>query len=172
MNWTSITAISEVIGTLAVVVSVMYLAIQVRSGANALKTTMRDNAFQMLQEWNYIVASDPDLPSIIARGSRNFESLDVKDRARFIHMMFSMYKAFERLYLHYLEGSIDEGIWLQNKYFLASYLHQPGSRHYWEDRKGAFDTRFREVAETMPPPPFQSISNLVGEPEAMEEHGQ
>jgi hypothetical protein len=44
MNWDAITAIAELIGAAAVVLSLIYLAIQVRTGARALQTTMRDSS--------------------------------------------------------------------------------------------------------------------------------
>ncbi|MEX0289750.1 MAG: hypothetical protein AB3N63_03535 [Puniceicoccaceae bacterium] len=161
MNWTILSTSAEIIGSLAVVISVIYLAIQIRLGAKTLRTTMRDNAFQSLQEWNYAVAGDPDLPSIISRGSKDLDSLNPKERARFIHIMFSFFKVWERLYLHYLEGSVDETVWTRNKLFLASYLHQPGSRYYWDNRKAAYDPRFQEEADKMEAPPIPPTSKLV-----------
>ena len=165
MNWTVLSTGAEVIGSVAVVVSVVYLAVQIKLGTKTLRTTMRDNAFQSLQEWNYAVAGDPDLASIISRGSKDLDSLNPKERARFIHIMFSFFKVWERLYLHYIEGSVDETVWMRNKLFLASYLHQPGCRYYWDNRKAAYDPRFQEVADNLEAPPIPSTSKLVGEAE-------
>ena len=49
MSWDAVGAIAEAIGALAVVVSIVYLAVQIKSGTKALRTTLRDSAFHDLQ---------------------------------------------------------------------------------------------------------------------------
>jgi len=166
MNWSAISAVADVVAAIAVVVSLVYLASQIRSGIRALRTTMRDNVFHSLQEWNYVVASDQELPAIFQRGAADFDSLDEKERARFVHIMFSFFKLFENIYLHNREGSVGEEAWTQNKMFLSLYVNQPGCRHYWENRKAAYDSRFREMVDRMgkaPIPPAHSLSRVAGE---------
>jgi hypothetical protein len=61
MNWDAIAAIAELIGAAAVVLSLIYLAIQVRTGSRALQTTMRDSSFHALTEYNLYLISDPSV---------------------------------------------------------------------------------------------------------------
>lgn len=55
MEAVTIDVISQLIATLAVVLSLIYLAIQVRQGTKNLKTATRDSSFRSLMEWNYHV---------------------------------------------------------------------------------------------------------------------
>jgi hypothetical protein len=71
MNWDAIGALAETIGALAVVISLIYLAVQIRSGTKALRTTLRDSAFRYLGEWKYVLSADPELPWLFKRGLRN-----------------------------------------------------------------------------------------------------
>jgi len=167
MNWDALGAVGEIVGALAVVISLLYLAIQIRAGSRVLRIQMRDSAYHALQNWNYHVAADPELPLIFQKGGADYESLDERQKARFLHIMWSFFKMFENIYIHYLDGSVGEETWNHNKDFLSVYVQQPGCRYYWENRKASFDPRFRTMVESMEPPPIppgHAMSGVAGEP--------
>ena len=142
MSWDAIAALAEVIGALAVVFSLVYLSLQIRSGTRALRTT-----FRYLTEWNYVLSSDEELPWIFKRGLRNPADLNEREIARFHHMLYSFFKVFENIYLHYLEGSIAKEAWENNREILILYSQQNGAQEYWRNRQEIFDPRFRELVE-------------------------
>lgn len=147
MNWEAIGSLAEVVGAFAVVISLIYLAVQVRSGTRELRITTRDAAFQKLMEFNYYVMSDPELGWIFQSGCRDFQSLDEKDRARLVHAMYSFFKMFENIYLHYLDDSVDQKVWLHNSPMLLAYASQPGAQFYLSHRREIFDPRFWQFLE-------------------------
>jgi hypothetical protein len=142
MSWEVVTSLAELVGAVAVVVSLVYLAIQVRTGTHELRTSTRDSSFHSLMEWNYYIMSDPDLAWIFQSGCRDFLALDEKSRARLVHVMYSFFKMFENLYLHSLDRSVDEGVWTHNAPMLLAYASQPGARYYLSHRQKIFDPRF------------------------------
>ena len=149
MNWDAIAAISEFVAAIAVVISLIYLAVQVRSGSKTFKTSLRDSTLISLMEWNYSMLAEKDLAWIFQQGARDFDSLDEKDRARATHVFYSFFKLFENIYLHYLDKSVDEEIWLRNRQMLFAYASQPGARYYFNSRMPVFDPRFQELLRTM-----------------------
>ena len=150
MNWDAVGSIAELIGAVAVVGSLIYLAVQIKSGTKTLRTSTRDLTFQHLMEWNHSLLQDPDLAYIFQKGCGNFESLNDNDKARFIHAAFGFYKVFESPYLHYLDGSIGEEAWAYNQNLLYAYASEPGLRLYFSERKEMFDPRFVELIDTAP----------------------
>lgn len=168
MNWDAFGAIGEVVGATAVVVSLIYVSIQLRSGTRALQTTTRDSVFKSLQEWNLVVMAEPRLGWIFQSGARNFEGLGEEDRARYLHVMYSFFKVFENIYLHHLDGVVPPEIWESNLKMLAVYATQPGGRRYWEERKAAYDPRFHTVMEGLEPGPLvpgHELSGIQTEPD-------
>ena len=155
MNWDAIGAIAEIIGAIAVVLSLVYVAVQIRSGTTALRTTLRDSAFNYMNEWNYALNSDPELPWIFKRGLRDPSDLNEKEATQFHHMLYSFLKVFENVYLHYLDGTIAREAWDNNKEILLLYCTQNGARQYWEERRRIFDPRFRALLESA------EVSSLV-----------
>jgi hypothetical protein len=160
MNWEAFGAIGEVVGAAAVVVSLIYVSIQLRSGARALQTTTRDSVFKSLQEWNLVCMAEPRVGWIFQNGARDFEGLDDEDRARYLHVMFSFYKLFENIYLHYLDGVVPLEIWEPNLQMLTAYATQPGGRKYWESRQAAYDPRFNAVVEGLTPGPVAPVHTI------------
>jgi len=154
MNWDAFGAIGEVVGATAVVVSLIYVSIQLRSGTRALQTTTRDSVYKQLQEWNLVVMGDPKLGWIFQKGSTGLENLEEEERARYLHVMYSFFKTFENIYLHHLDGVVPLELWEPNLKMLTIYATQPGGRMYWEERKAAYDPRFNAVMEGLGPSPM------------------
>ena len=143
MDWNTVNVVAEVIGSIGVILSLIYLAKEVKRGAKNLRTSMRDSTFHSLMEWNYFIMSDPDLAWVFQQGCENIESLGVKERARYVHVMYSFFKMFENIYLHYSDKSIDNSVWEHNRKILESYVVTKGAQHYWNKRKAIFDPQFQ-----------------------------
>jgi hypothetical protein len=147
MNWSVVGSLGEAVGAIGVIGSLVYLALQVRAGSKGLFTTMRESTFNSLKEWNYYVMSDPDLAWIFQQGCKDYNSLSQKERARYIHVMFSFYKLFESIFLHFEDKSINEEVWEYNRLIFLAYAAQPGAKHYWSQRKPTFNPRFRKIVD-------------------------
>lgn len=163
MNWDAIAAISDLIAAVAVVISLIYLAVQVRSGSKSFKTGLRDSTYISLMEFNHVLLADKDLCWIFQQGARDLESLEERDRPRANHIFYSFFKLFENIYLHTLEGSVEQEIWIRNRQILYSYASQPGARHYLDSRMPIFDPRFQEVLMQIETPeiePGYKVSKL------------
>ena len=147
MNWEAFGAIAELVAAAAVVISLLYVSLQLRAGRRELQTSTRDSVFRQLQEFNHVVMGDPDLADIFQRGSADMNALEPGEKARYTHTMYSFFKVFENMHLHYLDGSVPAELWEANMPMLVLYGTQPGGRQYWEQRRAAFDPRFVAVLE-------------------------
>jgi hypothetical protein len=169
MSWNAITSIADLVGSVAVVISLVYLARQVRAGTREMRTNIRDSAFQSLMEWNYAIMSDPELGWIFQTGCRDFHALDEKGRARLVHVMYSFFKLFENVYLHSLDKSVDESVWTHNAPMLLAYASQPGAQHYLAHRQKIFDPRFWAYLQERRPAevPAGHVVSGLGQPGAV-----
>ena len=83
VNWEAISAIGQIVGAIAVVVSLIYLAKEVRSSARATRLasgrSMEASSFGCLNNSQ----SNPDLSELYYRGLHDFESLEGADLIRF-----------------------------------------------------------------------------------------
>lgn len=158
MNWEAIGAIGEVLGAVAVVATLLYVARQLDEQGRALTTSVRDSAFQQLQEWNYQVMADPRLSHLFQLGAAtdDWSGFSPEEKSRLIHVLYSFFKTFENIYLHTAEGSAPPEVWDRNCQVFLAYAAQPGCRRYWNDRRAALDERFLSVLDGMEQPKMRT----------------
>jgi hypothetical protein len=151
MSWESVSAVSEVVAAVAVVVSLVYIAAQVRSGAEAFRTSVRDSSFTALMEFNYAMLADDELAWIFQTGTKDLSVLNEQQQARALHAIYAFFKLFENMYLHYLAGSVDDSVWKNNSKVLFAYGALPGAQRYLNDRMPIYEPRYQELLKTIAP---------------------
>src|SRR5215469_4837226 len=112
VNWEAISAIGQVVGALAVVISLIYLASQVRSSARETRRAAMRSTLDAITRLAHHVADNADLAELRNRGLRDFESLDAVDSDRFSSYMHSMFRIAEDAYCQHLDGHVDPDRWL------------------------------------------------------------
>ena len=108
MNWTVIASIAEVISAVGVIISLLYLAVQVKhstlqaryAGAHEINATT--NSLMML------LASDRNVAELWSKGLSDFELLDVVDRVRFSCLMLNLTYGWDVAYQRYDAALLDK----------------------------------------------------------------
>ena len=85
MNWDAIGAVGEIIGAIAVVATLFYISIQIRTNNALASAESRDKTFTQFSQWRHQIASDADLARVWREGSLG-ESLSEDDTLRFIQV--------------------------------------------------------------------------------------
>src|SRR5438034_10915131 len=101
MNWDAISAISQLIGSIAVVFSVLYLAVQVHRSTRVAKVAAQDAAAAAVREVTGTFMENADMARIWRAGLENLDSLPAEEQARFFHATHEFLKAFETLHVHH-----------------------------------------------------------------------
>jgi hypothetical protein len=76
VNWEAISAIGQIVGALAVVISLIYVATEVRSGARATRIASERSLSDLFIRFVRHVAENPHLSELYYRGIRDFDSLE------------------------------------------------------------------------------------------------
>src|SRR2546429_9898278 len=164
MNWDAISAISQLIGSVAVVLSVLYLAVQVHRSPRVAKLATQDAAATALRDVTKSFMEDADLERIGRVGLADHSALSAEERARFFHAAYQWLKAFETIHFHYVYGLMDRQLWEGWRGLLQHYIAAPGIAHYWKLRPEVFSERFRNFVNALEPPPEQrTVGTLFGE---------
>ncbi len=75
MNWDAISAISQLVGSLAVVLSVLYLAVQVHQSTRVAKVAMQDAAATALRDVTKPLMENAELERIWRVGLEDISTL-------------------------------------------------------------------------------------------------
>src|SRR5947199_9681638 len=142
MDWGAISAISQVVGSIAVVLWVLYRALPVHRSTRVAKRATQDAAATALREVTAPFMENAELERIWRLGLEVIGALSVEERARFFHAAYQFLKAFETIHFHYVYGLMDRQLFEGWHGLLRHYILPPGMAHYWKLRPEAFSERF------------------------------
>ena len=145
MNWDAIGAVGEILGALAVVLSLGYLAGQIKSNTGALRRAASRDAVAGVNEWLSHVTVDNETTNLFGRGVEDYSSLAPEEVARFRFLLFQLFKVMEDMHFQHEEGVLDHEQWEGWRWVLSQYLAAPGGQEYWTRVSKGFSPRFREL---------------------------
>lgn len=137
MNWDAIAAVGEIVGAGAVVVSLVYLAAQIRQNTAQVESQMRaqqvastSSIHQTFSTFRSLIAGTPDNAALWAKGQSDLASLTDTERTRFDFLMMEMFWTFSMPWLFVEQGVLGEDYREVVKNTLRPYLG-PGARAWW-----------------------------------------
>ena len=149
MNWEALGAIGELVGALVVMVSVVYLAIQIRHNTRVAKGAAQEAAVATLRELTKQLTQSLELNRLFNEGVGGFDHLDEEERTRWFHLAFQLLKAAEGIHFHYIQGVLDEGAWMGYSNIFRDYFATAGFREYWNVRSDTFSPAFQSYVNTV-----------------------
>jgi hypothetical protein len=165
MDWNAVSAISQLVGSVAVVLSVLYLALQVHRSTRVAKLATQDAAATALRDVTKPLMENAELERIWRIGLENIAALSVEERARFFHASYQFLKAFETIHFHYVYGLMDRQLREGWHGLLRHYIVAPGMAQYWKLRPEVFSERFRNFVNSLERPTDQRTVGTLFEEE-------
>ncbi len=156
MNWEAIGAIGDFVGGLAVVLTLIYIAFQVRQSSRqleqnsrALATSSYQLAGQGFNKWFALIIQDEAIANLWRRGLTG-ESLNPTDKMRFISMANMLCTTLENNFHQYQLGTHRRNTLELGKHTWLRILTSPGGNAWWirEGRNG-FTPEFVEAVEDL-----------------------
>ena len=163
MNWEAINAVSQFVSSIAVVLSVLYLGIQVHQSTRIAKVAAQDAAASAVRDVTNTFMENAEMARIWGAGLENLHTLSAEDQARFFHATHQFLKALETIHFHYLNGLMDKELWLGWQELLRHYITAPGIVQYWTRRSALFSPRFRNYIDQLEPASDRrTVGTLLG----------
>ena len=152
MNWDALGAVGELVGAAAVVLTLGYLAVQIRqSSKSSRQQSYHDLVTRRSDFFNKMVESN-DVTAIFLAGVRG-DSMNEIEAQRFTSSMLNYVSHFQDVYLQRKSGLIEESVWLAERQFLAAAVALPGFAAWWQAATQYYLPEFIvEVAKLEPIP--------------------
>jgi hypothetical protein len=138
VNWEAISAIGQMVGAIAVVISLIYLAREVRSNARATRYAAMRATLDNFNRLAQLTSEDSDLAELYYRGLDDFEALERLDYARFNTIMHQIFRNMEDVYHQHLEGHLDPRVWPGLEVFMRGFNSNPGVQAWWRSHSHWF----------------------------------
>ena len=106
MNWDAIGAIGEVLGALGVIITLVYLASQLRQNTRALRSSTYASYVQASFSINDFRAANAGVMVKVDNG----QDLTEEENIVFSSFLFKLLGTFEDAYLHHAEGVLSDEI--------------------------------------------------------------
>lgn len=142
MNWDAIGAIAEIIGATAVVITLAYLAIQIRNSTRIAKSAARQAIAEMSMAMGTDLVADKSLTAALLKDFKE-EDVDEADWVRLLARNYIAMRHYENIYYQYLTGMIEEDEWLGFRRNLKAVLQWRSMREYWANEHQYYSDTFR-----------------------------
>lgn len=144
MTLTELGSIGELLGSVAVLVSLIYLAVQVKSSTAIAQTSTYQSVVSDFGALNVSMASTPALSLLFVNAQENFDSLTADEKARVSQLFFMAFRNFENMFYQHQKGYLEEELWVGWKRLMLAYYGRPGFQSWWSKREDVFSRSFAD----------------------------
>ena len=92
MNWEAIGVIADVVAAIAVVLTLCFLAVQLRQNSNSLKANAAQSVIQSLANAYNTTAMSPELRHVIVVGAKDMSKLNEFEKAQLYKWLTSWFR--------------------------------------------------------------------------------
>lgn len=138
MNWEAISAVGEIVGAIAVVVTLIYLAVQIRRGTSATQAASVQAAAALDHEFLMAVGSDPVTARLWATYLSAPQTLPVDQAMQGHLLMASLLRRLENIRIQMQLGTLSQDGWLSRQSMFNVIANSPGYSAFLDSSMAAF----------------------------------
>jgi len=134
--------IGTYVSVLAVVVSIMSLASQVRRHTKSLHAQNYAKALDRIAAIQSRLGADEAAARMFNRGARDVNALTPEDRIRFTWILYEIFGSFEFMFDEAKRGTLPPHVWDRWALTLGWWVSLPGVQAWWQGKPAPFSPRF------------------------------
>ena len=142
-------SIAEIIGAFAVVLSLIYVGVQVSDSVSAVRSASANDANEAVQNWYLEVGSNAQTSKLFYDGLTSKEPLPTHDEFQFLMMVHGAFLGFQNSYLIAAEGTIDIELLKALTGAIVLVKDLPGIKRYWRQRRSTFHSEFASYVDEL-----------------------
>ncbi len=147
MNWEAIGAIGEVVGAFGVILTLGYLAVQIRQNSAVVRASTRQAISTMQAEVGYRLAQDAELRAAALHFTHLDSTVSEADLAGHFYLR-ALLRTYENQYHQYRDGTFDESIWVGYRNSMAQNFTGPETVKYWQVHRDLYSAEFAAFVES------------------------
>ena len=140
MEWDALGALAELLGAIAVLITVGYLTVQIRQNTRALESS----ALNSLRDVHVLTEHNEHYNSLILKSLRH-EDLTAEEQLQMVERFYTIMKGFEVLWLQQQVGAITHDQFDQHLDLTRWALTAPACRRMWAELESTFTPAFQDV---------------------------
>ncbi len=153
-------AIGEAIGGLAIIISLIYVGLQIRQNTRANRAATTQPFVDSFSGPSLKLIGS-EFTKVFSRGLEGLEQLEGSERIEFTVWCMQVFRLWESYYFQWKEGYFDPQIWKGFKTQLSDLFSYQGVRDFWAIRKHHFSDEFQVFVSQLTS--AASSKNIYGE---------
>ena len=142
MNWEALGAIADVIGSFGVIVTLGYLALQIRQNTSSVRGAAYQSIIESLTSANDMLASNPQLSGVFRARQHGTSALSEDETRTFHHLMTSFIRRIENVHLQDKRGLLEREDWSGFLESAINLLSKKGAGAWWKENAWRFNAPF------------------------------
>lgn len=124
--------LGEIVGSLAVVISLLYLAAQIRQNSRLLRASALEQQMAAGAAMLQTTGGSLETARVLGRGLGGLDQLQGAERTQFFSLLGLAFIGFQTSWYLHAEGLSNEDMWRRQRSIIRWYLSQPGVRAWWD----------------------------------------
>jgi hypothetical protein len=143
--------IGEFVAAVGVIISLVYLAVQIRQNTKSVRSNSNQQILQGIAELNQFLGSAAEVTDLFWRGTRDPESLSEDEWHRFVHIASALIRRMELMFLNHREGFVPAQMWEPQVKNLQRWFSTPGIQRWFAELGVGVDADFRRYVQELKP---------------------
>lgn len=152
-------SIGELVAAIATVVTLGYLALQIRQNTQSARISAELDISQEQTNWFARMNAQPELLRLWDRAAEDSTALSPDDKRQFLWVIAELFVLYEGHYLTYQKGYISEDVWHSRMDVLRALLTNPLVEEWWTLRVGPMSAGFYDYIESLRSKPLGTWSH-------------
>ena len=147
MNWDAIGALGEVAGAIGVIVTLIYLANQLRQNTKALRMNTASERLERDYEIVLPVIESREVAEIWVKGGDRLQDLDEVDQQRLFLFERRAIALWHHVYQLRVQDLLPDASWHEQTWIMQNIGRRQAIREAWRLYKGSYETLFQQFLE-------------------------
>ena len=128
MNWTKASSIAEILSSVAILITLVYLVVEIQQNAEATQADTRQAILDSDQQFLELFIDSPELNLIWYK-----PDLSDEERIRLSFLFTTFVRMRESNWLQYENGTLDDVTWQAYQGSLVAVFSAPQTRAWWQN---------------------------------------
>jgi hypothetical protein len=145
MSLATLVGIASLVSSVAVLLSVFYLALQIRQSARNQRSLIDRGRSEQVGAWLQFIAS-PEIAPLVIRGHAG-DALSAEEKQRYMWAVYPMILHYEDSFYQHREGMMSEVQFVSIRNQMHDSARNPGVCAMWANVRDRFPEDFRRFAD-------------------------
>jgi len=136
--------IAEIVASLAVIASLIYIGLEIRQNTGATQAAAAQAYVDTMSNNVGLINSSSNLADVLHRGTNGLSNLENGEIIQFGAFLDQNFITFEAFYFQWKAGVLNARLWSIYSHAIADFMIQPGEQEWWETKRHWFDEEFQD----------------------------